>query len=105
MIFSFYQNNKNGCEVRLKVVPNAAKSEICGVIKGPHNKDMLKVKVAAVPDSGKANKALIKFLAKEWSITPSLIEIISGKTSAMKKILITDQHFLPEKIVQDPEIG
>lgn len=88
MISSYYQNGKSGIIIHLKVIPNSSKNEVCGIINDANGQEFLKVKVTAIPDEGKANKALLKFLSKEWNIKPSDIEIISGQTSRIKKIQI-----------------
>ena len=93
MIIPHYHRDNKSTIIHLKVMPNASKSEICGIIEGANSQLFLKVKVAAVPDNGKANKALIKFLAKSWSVSPSYIEIISGKTASIKKIVVRDISF------------
>jgi uncharacterized protein len=92
MTNTYNKTDKNGIIIQLKVVPNASRNEICGTIEDATGQQLLKVKVAAVPDDGKANKALIKFLAKEWNIASSNIEIISGTTSRNKKLLIKDKQ-------------
>ncbi len=48
----------------------------------------LKVRLTAVPEKGKANDALIAFLAKLWKLPKSAFSIESGKTSRHKKLLI-----------------
>lgn len=68
----------------IKVIPNASKNSIEG-FQG----DVLKVRIQAPPDKGKANDALIAFLAKSWKLSKSQIRIISGHTSRLKKIEIT----------------
>lgn len=93
MFLSYYHHDKAGVILHLKVTPNASKNEICGVITGANDQQFLKVKVTAVPDKGKANKVLLKFLAKEWGISPASIEIISGKTASIKKIMVKDLSF------------
>lgn len=95
MILSYYQDDKNGMVIHLKVTPNASKNEICGVMDDGSGQQLLKVKVTAIADDGKANKALLKFLSKEWDVSSSNIEIISGKTARNKKILIKDKNFKP----------
>jgi uncharacterized protein YggU (UPF0235/DUF167 family) len=45
--------------------------------------------VNAVPEDGKANKALIAFLAKSWKLPKSSFSLLSGQTSRLKVILIT----------------
>ncbi len=98
MISPYYQNTKTGIIIHLKVTPNASKNAISEVISGADGQQLLKVKVAAVPDDNKANKALIKFLAKEWGISPSAIEIISGQTARNKKLMIAYDNSLLERL-------
>ncbi len=54
---------------------------------GPH-RDGIKVKVTAPPIEGKANEALIRFLAKELGIPPR-IEIIKGHHCREKTLSIS----------------
>jgi uncharacterized protein (TIGR00251 family) len=49
---------------------------------------MLKVKVAAPPEKGKANKCLSEFIAKQLGIKKNSVVIVSGLTSAIKQIQI-----------------
>jgi uncharacterized protein (TIGR00251 family) len=56
---------------------------LCGVLDG-----MLKVKVAAAPEKGKANKCLVEFLAKQLGIKKNDIAVCSGQTSPVKQIQI-----------------
>ena len=68
----------------LKVVvkPNAPKTKI---IEWDENKQMLRIAIAAVPDKGKANKELIKFLSKELG---KKVEIIRGRNRREKMLKI-----------------
>jgi uncharacterized protein (TIGR00251 family) len=47
-----------------------------------------KVDVAAAPEGGKANEELIRFLADEFEVGRSNIEIVSGQTSKIKTLKI-----------------
>ncbi len=67
----------------VKVVPGASRTEIKGVLG-----DMLKIKVAAQPEKGKANQCLVEFLAKTIGVKKSNITIISGETSRSKQIQV-----------------
>lgn len=67
----------------VKVVPGSSKTALCGVLDG-----MLKVKVAAAPEKGKANKCLVEFLAKQLGIKKNDIAVCSGQTSPVKQIQI-----------------
>ena len=46
----------------------------------------IKIRIKAVPEKGRANAELIKFLSDELSIPKDKIFIISGKTSQLKLI-------------------
>lgn len=70
----------------VKVTPNASQNRI----EGFHN-NILKVKIKAPPDKGKANEELIKFLAKTFHIPKQKIEILSGHTSRLKKLKIDSE--------------
>jgi len=50
---------------------------------------VLKASVTQAPEGGKANGAMIKFLAKQWNLAKSSIEVIQGQTSRNKVLLIT----------------
>ena len=69
--------------VKVKITPNAARNAIEGM-----QGDLLRVRIAAPPDKGKANEALIAFLAKEWKIPKSHIRILSGHASRIKRLEI-----------------
>ncbi|OGJ43725.1 hypothetical protein A3I58_01720, partial [Candidatus Peregrinibacteria bacterium RIFCSPLOWO2_02_FULL_39_10] len=65
-----------------------SKNEISEIIKDEEGQT-IKIRIKAAPEKGKANKELIKFLSKEFSIPKQNIEIISGKTSQLKLLKIT----------------
>lgn len=71
-----------GLIIRLKISPNASKNEII------RSSDGIKIKITAQPIDGKANKCLIEFISKKYKIPKSSIEIVRGKTSKEKTILI-----------------
>ena len=69
--------------ITVKVVPGSSRTEIAGVYG-----EMLKIKVAAPPEKGKANKALLEFIAKQLGIRKNALQIESGQTSCVKQIRI-----------------
>ncbi len=72
-------------EILLKVYlqPKSSRNEIVGPYR-----DGIKVRVTAAPVEGKANEALLRFLAKEFGVTPSSIEIVRGHRSREKIIRV-----------------
>ena len=63
--------------------PNARQNEVLGFEEG-----ILRLKIAAPPVDGKANKELIAFLSKRLGISKSSITIDRGQTSKSKVISI-----------------
>lgn len=72
----------------VKITPNASEQSIKGVVKSADGSDFLRISIVSVPEKGKANKELIKFLSKELDIAKSNIEIISGESNHFKKLKI-----------------
>lgn len=69
--------------IRIKTTPNASNNCILGM-----QGDVLRVKVAAQPDKGKANDELIDLLSEEFDVPKSKIKILSGHTSRLKRVEI-----------------
>ncbi len=70
-------------KIAVQIYPGAAKNEITGM-----QNDVLRIKIAAPPVKGKANKELIEYLSHLLGITKDRIEIIKGATSKNKLISI-----------------
>jgi len=70
--------------LKIYLQPKSSKNELVGPYR-----DGIKIKVTAPPVEGKANDALIKFLAKEFKISASSIEILKGHNAREKIIRIT----------------
>ncbi len=71
-------------EIEVKVIPAAKKNAI------RQEDQHLKVYLTATAVDGKANEALIKFLAEQYEVRKSQIEIIKGLKSRRKIIIIRD---------------
>jgi len=69
---------------RVKVIPRSAKNEIVGTMAD----GTLKIRIAAPPENGKANAALIALLAGHFGVGRSAVEILSGHGTALKLIRI-----------------
>ncbi|MBL8435801.1 MAG: YggU family protein [Zoogloea sp.] len=65
----------------LHIQPGARKTEIVGL-----HGDALKIRLAAPPVDGKANAALLGFLAKACGVSKSAVELLSGDTSRAKRV-------------------
>jgi len=68
----------------LHIQPGAKKTEITGL-----HGEALKIRLAAPPVDGKANAALIAFLAKACGVSKSSVELVSGDTSRAKRVRVS----------------
>ena len=76
------RETKDGIIVQIKISPNASKNSVLKDETG------VKIKLTAQPIEGKANKALVEYLAKLIKIPKSSIGILKGETSKDKTLLI-----------------
>ena len=72
-----------GCSLGLKVIPNASRDEVVGWLG-----DALKVKVQAPALDGRANAALVEFLADRLGLSRRAVVLVRGDTSRQKVVRI-----------------
>ena len=73
----------NGVLLKIFVQPNSSKNAFAGIYK-----EALKIRVAAPPVDGAANKMCVKFLAKSLKIPKTSVEIVFGRSSRSKTALV-----------------
>ena len=73
----------NGVLIPVKVVPGASRDRIAGVLDGA-----LKINVAAPPEKGKANKAVIALLARVLGVRKNQLAEVAGQTNPRKTIAV-----------------
>jgi len=79
------REDQDGITLSVRVVPRASRSELAGYHEGA-----LRVRIAASPVEGAANRELIRFLSKTFKVPQSAVTIISGSNSRNKIIRITN---------------
>lgn len=77
------QEIDNGVVFTARIIPGSSKTAFCGLFDG-----MLKIKVAAPPQKGKANQCLVEFLARQLSVKKNAVRIVSGQTTRIKRLHI-----------------
>lgn len=82
-----WKETPDGIVFAVKVIPRAS----CNEIVGWENNE-LKIKLTAVPDQGKANEALIRFLADTCDVRIAQVKLLAGQTSRHKRICISGYH-------------
>ena len=76
----WYRVSSDGrISLTLHIQPGAKKTECAGL-----HGDALKIRLAAPPVDGKANEALVKFVAERLGLAKSAVLLKSGQTSRRK---------------------
>jgi uncharacterized protein len=91
-------DGKKGAALAVRVTPRARKNEIIEVL----NDGTVKIHLTAPPVEGKANEALLKFLAGVLDVPISRLDIVAGATGRDKLISVIDMdaQTLHRKIVE-----
>lgn len=65
--------------LKVKVVPGASRTEVVGWLGAA-----LKVRVAAPPEGGKANREVVELLAARVGLPLAAVSVVSGQSSPAK---------------------
>ena len=82
---NFYLPTCQGYILRLQIVPGASRTEVVG-LQG----DRLKVRLAAAPEKGAANRELLAFLARRLGVPKSALRLLGGASSRAKAVELLD---------------
>ena len=85
------RRGKKGFFIRIRLTPNSSRDQIAGLVRLASGECALKVRVRAVAEKGKANKAAIKLIAKSAGLAPSKFLLASGGKDRNKELLISDE--------------
>ena len=77
-----------GVRLAVQITPNARKTEVVGVLEG-EQEHALKLKLQAQPIEGKANEALVRYLAATLSVPRGAVVITHGLTNKRKLIEVS----------------
>jgi len=76
-----------GCSIQ----PKSNEDRIVGPVG-----ESLKIRICAAPTDGKANKQLIRFLAKKFHTKQTAITIVNGQTNRHKRLCIKKPLTIPD---------
>lgn len=79
-------NGKKGAALAIRVTPRSRRNEVSGIL----HDGTVKIRLTAPPVEGKANQALVSFLAKILGTSKSKIEIVAGTTGRDKLVSVLD---------------
>lgn len=90
-------NGQKGAALAIRVLPRAKKNEVVGILSD----GTIKIRLTAPPVEGKANSALISYIADLLAVPRSKIQIIAGETGRDKLITILDldAHNVQDRIL------
>ncbi len=83
MAVTIFHQGENGITFAVKVLPRASRDAFAGV-----EGDSVKVRLNAPPVEGRANDALVKFLARELGVRKTDVEILRGETARHKLVRV-----------------
>lgn len=90
----WYRKNGEVITLTLHVQPGAKRSEITGL-----HGEALKLKLAASPIEGRANEALLRFIADKFSVPLRQVELKQGGQSRHKVIAIAGSVINPVSLL------
>ncbi len=93
---SFFEKTEKGILVRIKLTPKASSNSIDDLFQDENGVFWLKAKVTAVPENGKANKALVNLLSKIWKIPKSNFLFVAGELDRYKILSLKQVDSLDE---------
>lgn len=79
--------------LQVRVIPNASREMLAGTVDG-----VVKVKLQAVPEGGRANRSLCGFLARAAGCSRREVVLIRGEKSRLKTVELPREaaHYLRE---------
>ena len=78
------RDTPDGCTLPVRVHPGAKRNAVTGTHDGA-----MKISLTTPPTDGRANEALIAFVAERLNLPRSRIALVSGQTSRSKVLRIT----------------
>ncbi len=92
---AWYRRSGEVITLTLHVQPGAKRSEIAGL-----HGEALKLRLAAPPIEGRANEALLKFIAELFGVPLRQVELRQGGQSRHKVVAVTGSKIDPESLLK-----
>ncbi len=78
----------DGIRIAVRLTPKASVDRIDGATRLSDDSVVLAARVRAVPEDGRANKALEKLLAATFGVPRSNVQVVSGQQSRLKQVRV-----------------
>jgi uncharacterized protein (TIGR00251 family) len=92
-----FSRSPDGLRVAVQVQPGASRAAVEGLRELADGAAVLKVRVGAPPEGGKANGQLVKLLAKSWRVPKSSIRVLTGQAERRKTLLVVGD---PDRLLE-----
>lgn len=76
----------DGIVLRIRLTPRAARDEVAGVRVLSDGRQVIAVRVRAVPEDGAANAALEKLMARALSVPAGRVRVAAGRKDRLKTV-------------------
>jgi uncharacterized protein (TIGR00251 family) len=93
-VSEWYRHNGEVISLTLHVQPGAKRTNVAGL-----HGEALKIRLAAPPVEGRANDALLKFIADFFGVPLRQVELKQGGQSRHKVVAITGSKVDPESLL------
>jgi uncharacterized protein len=97
---AWYRRDGESVTLALHIQPGAKRSEIAGL-----HGDALKIRLAAPPVDGRANEALLRFVAELFEVPLRNVGLLRGMQSRHKTVSVTGSLIEPQKLVPQTRDG
>jgi len=95
-VSEWYRRSGDVLTLTLHIQPGAKRTEVAGL-----HGEALKIRLAAPPIEGRANEALLKFIAESFDVPLRQVELKQGGQSRHKVLAVTGSRVSPESLLQD----
>jgi uncharacterized protein (TIGR00251 family) len=92
----WYREQGSAITLMVHVQPGAKHSAVAGV-----HGDALKIRLAAPPIEGRANAALLQFIAEQFAVPLRNVELKQGEQSRRKRVVVTGSAVHPGALLDD----
>ena len=90
----WYRRNGEVLTLTLHIQPGAKRTDVAGL-----HGEALKIRLAAPPIEGRANEALLKFIAASFEVPLRQVELKQGSQSRHKVVAVTGSKVGPESLL------
>ena len=92
---AWYRRNGDAITLTLHIQPGAKRSGIAGL-----HGEALKIRLAAPPVEGRANEALLKYIAELFGVPLRQVDLRQGNQSRHKVVVVTGSSVEPESLLK-----